>query len=422
MKHAPLARFVTGCAVGFATAAAVCAVSAQPIDWATDLDALAKNLPEVHADWFHDLDPDDWEDAVEDLRGRIEGLPDEVALFELSALCALAGDAHTGIDLRSAGVTMHAIPLGVEAFEDGLFVVAAGVMHALTLEHELVAVNGVPADELIERLGRLVATDNEGSTRRKASQLLTIRGALRAAGVVDGAAKEVELTLRPMKSETTIEHRAMFVDASVIRMMPMRRAPDFNIRPIPTYLKRATGNYQSDYDEASKTLYVAYNVCRESDGLRMDRFTDLVLGFWDRLEPERLLIDLRHNSGGDERVLGPFIDAIERHEEINRPGRLFVAIGPRTFSSAMNNAVSLDERTEAVLVGEPTGGKPNHFGEVNRFELPSGIAVFYSTKYFERVAGDPDAVHPDLDAAMTSGHWFAARDPVFEAVVGYPAP
>ena len=39
--------------------------------------------------------------------------------------------------------------------------------------------------------------------------------------------------------------------------------------------------------------------------------------------------------------------------------------------------------TEAIFIGEPTGGRPNHFGEVKSFNLPnSGLSVRYSTKYF----------------------------------------
>ena len=39
-------------------------------------------------------------------------------------------------------------------------------------------------------------------------------------------------------------------------------------------------------------------------------------------------------------------------------------------------ALSLKEKAGALLVGEPTGGKPSHFGEVKSFELPvSGLSV-----------------------------------------------
>ena len=405
-----------------AVVVALAASVASANDHLADFDVLCEKLPEVHADWFRTLDEARWDRAVSDLRSRIVSMPNERALFELSALCALAGDAHTGVDLQGSGIPLMAMPLGLEAFDDGVFVVLAGPLESGNLAAELTAVNGVPTGEVIERIGRLIATDNPGRLRRQAAQLMTLRGALWAAGVIDGPMDAVTLTLRPAGSADEVARKIRFADSSTLHMIRWQRSPDFTSVPPPMYLRRASGNYQSDYDETSKTLYIAYNRCAEADDLPMERFAHMVLGFWDRLKPERLLIDMRHNGGGNERVLGPLIEAIDGHPEIDQPGRLFVATGPRTFSSAVNNAVTLNQTTEAVIVGEPSGGSPNHFGEVERFELPSGLRVFYSTKYFDRVEGDPAALRPELDASRSSEHWFAGRDPVLEAVTAYTPP
>lgn len=405
-----------------AVVVALAASVASANDLLADFDVLCEKLPDVHADWFRTLDEARWDRAVSDLRSRIVSMPNERALFELSALCALAGDAHTGVDVQGSGIPLMAMPLGFEAFDDGVFVVLAGPLESGNLAAKLTAVNGVSTDLVIERIGRLIATDNPGRLRRQAAQLMTLRGALWAAGVIDGPVDAVTLTLRPAGSTDEVERKIRFADSSMLHMIRWQRSPDFTSIPPPMYLRRASGNYQSDYDETSKTLYIAYNRCAEADDLPMERFAHMVLGFWDRLKPERLLIDLRHNGGGNERVLGPLIDAIDGHPEIDQPGRLFVATGPRTFSSAVNNAVTLNQTTEAVTVGEPSGGSPNHFGEVKRFELPSGLRVFYSTKYFDRVEGDPAALLPELDASRSSEHWFAGRDPVLEAVTSYTLP
>jgi len=40
-------------------------------------------------------------------------------------------------------------------------------------------------------------------------------------------------------------------------------------------------------------------------------------------------------------------------------------------------------KTKAIFVGEETGGKASHFGEVRSFKLPaSGLEIAFSTKYF----------------------------------------
>jgi hypothetical protein len=50
-----------------------------------------------------------------------------------------------------------------------------------------------------------------------------------------------------------------------------------------------------------------------------------------------------------------------------------------------------------LTLGEATGGKPNHYGEISSFILPnSEMTVSYCTKYFETTNGDPDALYPDI--------------------------
>ena len=71
-------------------------------------------------------------------------------------------------------------------------------------------------------------------------------------------------------------------------------------------------------------------------------------------------------------------------------------------------------------MGEPTGGKPNTYGEVRTFELPnSKLVVAYSTKYFRLIkSADPPSVIPDQLIETSSADYFAGRDPVLEFVLG----
>jgi C-terminal processing protease CtpA/Prc len=76
---------------------------------------------------------------------------------------------------------------------------------------------------------------------------------------------------------------------------------------------------------------------------------------------------------------------------------LYVIIGRHTFSSAILNAIDLKQKAGAVLIGEPTSGKPNHYGEVRSITLPySGKKLNYSTKYFSTYQQDTDSLYPDV--------------------------
>ncbi len=84
---------------------------------------------------------------------------------------------------------------------------------------------------------------------------------------------------------------------------------------------------------------------------------------------EKLIIDLRNNFGGNSSLLDPFIEDIKHCDKINKKGNLFVIIGRETFSSALLNAFSLKENTSAIFLGEPTGGKPNCYGELEKINF-----------------------------------------------------
>ena len=121
---------------------------------------------------------------------------------------------------------------------------------------------------------------------------------------------------------------------------------------------------------------------------------------------------------GDSSILDPFIGELAAANEINRKGRLFVVVGRRTFSSAILNALDLRKKTEAVFYGEPTGGKPDHYGEIQTLTLPHlGLEVSYSTKYFQHAEGDEPSLIPDVPIELTLDDYLALRDPVLDAIL-----
>jgi len=103
-------------------------------------------------------------------------------------------------------------------------------------------------------------------------------------------------------------------------------------------------------------------------------------------------------------------------------GNLFVIIGRGTYSSALQNAITLQKDTSAILIGEPTGGKPNHYGEVRYFKLPNvGLLVQYSTRYWLNYPdSDPATLKPEIPAIPTTYDLLAGRDPALEVILQFP--
>ena len=192
---------------------------------------------------------------------------------------------------------------------------------------------------------------------------------------------------------------------------------------------------------------------------RFRSFLASVADSLDRQPVEGLVLDLRENEGGRTRVAErmlsaltdapvrltarkewkvsrPFqaylrrtttADAYDAYLE-QRPGRVIdvdytaeplpdvpltvtvpvvALIGPRTFSSAVTLAATLQAYDLATLVGRETGGRANRFGEGYPFRLPNtGLRAMVSSAYFVQASGDRRArggIHPDLPVASPIG-------------------
>jgi hypothetical protein len=141
--------------------------------------------------------------------------------------------------------------------------------------------------------------------------------------------------------------------------------------------------------------------------------------FLDDHPVERVVVDLRQNGGGDffmgrKHLIKPIVE----RPAINQKGKLFVLVGRQTFSAAMVNAIDFRRETNAILVGEPIGERPNSYSENDEFTLPnSRLIVSYSTRYYEFLDQDVPAVMPDQRVDPSWEAFQAGRDPVMDWVL-----
>jgi len=102
-------------------------------------------------------------------------------------------------------------------------------------------------------------------------------------------------------------------------------------------------------------------------------------------------------------------------------GKIYLIIGQKTASSATMLAVMLkDNNLTNLIVGEPMGMRPTHFGEVMSWTLPlTGTRVNTSTKYFVR----PDSLNketvfnPDVTISKDIDDRIEGRNPALEYIL-----
>ena len=396
-------------------------VAASGVDPAleSDVRALAEQMRTTHPDLFHSISQAAFGAEVDGVVARLPSLNEDELLTELMRLVALPGerDGHTGIFPldRSHQRPLHVYPIYLYEFSDGLHV-AAEIGNRGLVGRRLVSIGGVPVDQVLTRVSPLVPRDNEWSLRSLRPEYVLVAEVLHGLGVApdtgplaftlaarDGSTSDV--VLEPITAASYVSALRPQFHRVHIGGLPQRSKPIHLAR-------RRLDRWTTTFDRG-RTVYGAYNLTIGYTGDFARKLRRLAA----RKRVQRVILDLRHNPGGNNTTYGPLLDAL-RSRRINRPGRLFVLIGRSTFSAAGNFAAEIDMRTQARFVGEPTGGSPNQYGDSTSFTLPAtGWTVHVATSHTVRTRSDDPrlAIEPDLPASLSSEDFLAGRDPVLLA-------
>jgi hypothetical protein len=375
--------------------------------WRADLAFLAEELPRRHANAYHTLGEAGWKQRVAEIDARLATLDAAASAVALAQLVAAVGDAHTELGLGQAPFDRY-YPLQITWLADGLFVTAADARFETLLGLRVVRVGTRSVEEALAAVRTVFAAENDAWPRVKAPPKLAQPALLHALGVTADARAIPFVAVDPGGEEV-----ALVVDGPGVGQW--RFAPDPALVPPPLWRRRTRESYWFEPVDEGHALYWAYNRCAEDPARPMGPFVDELLAALARPGVTRLVLDLRHNSGGNSAVLATQLPRLAAHPTLSAPGALRVLIGPATYSSGMMNALELRTEARARLYGEPTGGKPDAYGEVRSFVLPrSGLDVWHSTRLFDRAEGDPPAVEPNVRVELSSAEHFAGVDPVLE--------
>jgi len=376
-----------------------------------DLNTLVNELPKLHKNLFFRLPEGLWRTLASDVERELPKMNRAKLAVLFATLVAAVGDSHTGLTLEALP-EFGRLPVMLRVFPDGLYVIEAARDLAALRGKKLARLGRLTADEARAAVAPVISHDNAGHLAARVAQILTIPEVLHALGITD----------RPDHASVETADGAVFELARVASWREVDWYAPSEI--VPRHRAKPGLAYWNDWLPAEKTLYFKYNRCADDPaaGMTFAKLVEGTLAFMKQKPVERFVLDLRDNGGGDSRIAAPLIEALAAHPTLNARGRLFVLIGRDTFSSAVLNALELKAKTQALLVGEPTGGRPNHYGEVRHLTLPhTGWKISYSTKYFTTplVKGDPDALVPDLPVEVTGAAWFSGRDPVLDAALTY---
>lgn len=378
-------------------------------DWQEDIDALLKELPARHKNAFFQCTKEQFAAAGAELRTKVPDLKDHEVVVGLMKLTAMIGDSHTGISHRELAPPFHAFPIAMYVFSDGPVIIGVSKKHADLIGCTLVSFGGVPWEDAFRKVAVTSAYENQATFMDRGPRLAIVPEIAQAVGLI------------PTMDKVTVTVRDEGGKERTVDLVPLVAGENTQGRPgreveLPLYRqKRDRRNWFEPLPE-HRALYLRYDTCSDEPGQSVAQLAEKVLATIDAGGVERVIVDLRSNGGGNSALLAPLTKGLKSRAAA-LPGGVRVLIGRFTFSSAEMNAVELKQQVGARLIGEPTGQKPNHYGELKSFVLPhSKITVRYSTKFWKTEAGDRPSLEPDQQVLLSSADYFAMRDPVLDAV------
>ena len=379
--------------------------------WSNDIDVFAIELPRRHVNLFANISREEFNGEVSSLRQSVSQLDDAEIILGLARIVAGVGDAHTTLSVP-ASAPFHVFPLDLYWFSDGLTVVGAAHGFESVLGKRVLSIGGTPVRTVFDSVKCYFPHENDMWAKSQSPQALIIAELLIRAGLIaDPMSASFEFEGAGSMVVSSVPLNAGQAGVSVLSTLSV---------PLPLYLKNTDANYWCDRIDSAHAVYCQYNRCAIMASRPFSGFVADVLRLLDSTGAEKFVLDLRENAGGNSSIIRPLIDGIKARPSINRPGRLFVLIGRRTFSSALINSYEMKNETHAMFIGEPTGGKPNACGEVQSFVLPySHVSVQYSTKYFRFGSDDDLSLNPDLTVELSSSDYLQGKDPVLDAALRF---
>lgn len=401
----------------FCLIALSCQTNAQndkATSWQHDIDFLSAEIKKQHYVYKNKDLPEALIQQLEHLKKHSTAYSNERMLIELQRAMYYLGDGHSYVLPFGANVApIRFLPLHFYEFSDGLFVIDASPPYEHLVGLKVKKIGLVTTQKLMQDMVHFISQDNTMGAKWIGPFFLRFRGLSEAYGLPQNAA-DIDIVFENQTGKT-VKQKVAFVDVPRQRGIPKLLAPKAHI---PLYLSNVQTNFWLKDMPEKQVLYWQFNQVFNSDNESINAFSKRLDSQLVAKKPRFLIIDVRHNNGGNADLTPPLIRVLKNYEQ-NQQGKIIVLTGRNTFSAAQIFITRVDKETNALFAGEPSSSSPNFVGEENGLTLPySGAIVSISNRYHENNKGDNRKwIEPNLSILLSSKSYFEGKDPVLEAVL-----
>jgi hypothetical protein len=394
--------------------------------WRADLAWLAQRMDALETAPFPGIGLAQFNANAAALSDAAANLSDPQIRTAIQALVASLEVAHTDVGWPST-TPFNYLPLSFYWFDDGIYITAASAQYRDLLGTRLLAVGRTPIGDATNILTALVPHENDQWPRYYIPlNKLYNTDFLFGTGLTDSTAGAQLQVARDVSQQLAgrPEPPAPSSVSVTVQAFPGSQYPHLIQAfqgSLPLYRQNPQLHYWATLIDGGATVYFQYNSCTEDPTLASAVFLAQLNQMLAANTVERLIVDMRNNTGGNGSILDPWIEQIKA-SRFNQAGRLYVIVGRATFSAAMEASDHFQDETAAIFVGEPTGGKPQFIYRIGAFGLPYyGISVSYSGGV-EPAANPAPSLQPDIPTGLTFQQYMDGDDPAMDAILSLPLP
>lgn len=376
--------------LGILTACSTNTISTDTNPKLEDLNYFCKTLEKNHKNLYANISKDEFDAEKQKIAENINDMSDSDFYYSLKHLLSIVGDAHTSLYFSDSRYKhLNALGFAVVKYSDGWYLMMLEEENKQYLGCRLLGINDININEIFERSKSIMSYENDVWAENSFSNTINFRESLEFLGIIEKGESIILNIEDNNKNTKNLEIKSMNEEAiqnAKILSVIQKNTPKTIPRGIYSSMLLNNNSY-----------YIQYNSCIEAPDLPMKDFISIVKDDINKNEYNKIIIDLRYNSGGNSSIFEPMISELSKLQK-DKHFEVYTIIGKNTFSSAIINAIQINQQLNNKLVGTQTGGNVNGYGELKNFTLKNfPITVYYSTKYFELISGyEKDSLYPDI--------------------------
>jgi len=383
--------------------------------WYCDIDYLAKRILELHYNTSYFASDTSFDNTILSLKSRIDSLSDQQIVVELMKVFGSLGNGHNLIIPTSPkNGSLKRLPVQFYKFDDGVFIVEEEDFRQW-IGCKVEYIEGTPIEEALQKTNAVNPRDNDMQTLWLGPYYLGLPDVLEGLGIIK-AAHQVAITLSDSKGVS-----------QKVTMNPINwiftgfpKIPQLKKETQPLFLSKINDPYWYELLEDDNIIYVQFNTVTNKEDQSFEEFNIEVCNQIAQSKTLHLILDLRHNHGGDGSLLPPLLKMINSFKVLNPTGEIFVMIGRETFSAGHNLLTEITKNADPVIVGEPSGSKPNHIGEAGWLQLPySGLMGLVSTQFHQDSKAEDNRkwIAPHIPVCLSSTDYFNGNDKALNVIL-----